>query len=92
MAITVVIGIGLLFLLSLAVLAFFLSLNRINAERNSALDYDADPVSLTMGEKMMIRDLVQQGQKIAAIKRYRLLTGCDLKTAKEQVERLVGQF
>lgn len=64
MGITVVIGIGLLFLLSLAVLAFFRSLNPINAQRNSALDHDADPVSLTMGEKMMIRDLVQQGRKL----------------------------
>jgi ribosomal protein L7/L12 len=36
-----------------------------------------------------IMPLIRQGNKIAAIKRYRELTGSDLRTAKEAVERML---
>jgi ribosomal protein L7/L12 len=35
-----------------------------------------------------VRTLAKQGQLIAAIKRYRELTGADLRTSKEAVEQL----
>jgi ribosomal protein L7/L12 len=36
-----------------------------------------------------IMPLIMQGNKIEAIKRYRELTGSDLRTAKEAVERML---
>jgi ribosomal protein L7/L12 len=36
-----------------------------------------------------IMPLIMQGNKLEAIKRYRELTGSDLRTAKEAVERML---
>ena len=36
-----------------------------------------------------IMPLIRQGNKIEAIKRYRELTGSDLRTAKEAVEKML---
>ena len=36
-----------------------------------------------------IMPLIRQGNKIEAIKRYRELTGSDLRTAKEAVDRML---
>ena len=44
---------------------------------------------MTENEKSEIRTLVASGNKIAAIKRHRELTGSDLVTAKSTVEALV---
>jgi hypothetical protein len=91
MVISVVIGIGLLVLLSLAVLTFGLSVSRISyqrSRRDNRDDQELPPPHLSLGEQKMIQDLVDEGRKIEAIKHYRLLTGCSLKMAKEQVERI----
>lgn len=37
-----------------------------------------------------VRALVDAGEKIEAIKRYRELSGCDLRTAKEAVEAMAA--
>jgi len=41
--------------------------------------------------KQQLLDLVEQGQKIAAIRRYEREAGVDLTTAKEVVDRLIEQ-
>jgi hypothetical protein len=53
------------------------------------VSHPGPPLSVTPQSVLdEVRPLVQEGQMIAAIKRYRELTGADLKTSKEAVEAL----
>lgn len=47
----------------------------------------AEPRALTVAERGEITREIESGKKIQAIKRYREITGADLRTAKEAVER-----
>ena len=46
------------------------------------------PASLSASEDPQVLELIQTGQKIEAIKRYRELTGVGLAEAKDAVERV----
>jgi len=48
--------------------------------------------SLTMNQEMELRELVQQGKMIQALKRYRTWTGASLKVAKKALEDLDRTF
>lgn len=55
--------------------------------RNRALQHAAGPPRpLTYSEREWVMDEVRAGRKINAIKRYRELTGADLRTAKSTVD------
>lgn len=43
---------------------------------------------LEIHEKQEIQRLIQQNKKIQAIKRYRNITGCGLKEAKEAIDQI----
>ncbi|GAA5072632.1 ribosomal protein bL12 [Nocardia iowensis] len=68
-------------------------LEHLGIQESPALPTDepvrAAPVTTRPGSGNFaeIDDLLAQGKKIHAIKRYRELTGCGLKEAKEAVER-----
>ncbi len=44
--------------------------------------------ALNEAQRREIQDAIVNGQKIQAIKHYREATGCELKTAKEAVEKM----
>jgi ribosomal protein L7/L12 len=51
------------------------------------LSYDRD-----LSGNMQLISAIQKGDKIEAIKVYRMLTNCDLVTAKNAVEGMWGQY
>ena len=64
--------------LGLSIFLFILTIFRNGAQA---------PIPKNISEQE-IRALAQQGQKIQAIKAYRIRNRCDLKTAKAAVERM----
>jgi ribosomal protein L7/L12 len=61
----------------------------LNATRGGA---GVPSPAASAGVDPLILQLVQQGKKIEAIKRYRELHGTDLKTSKDAVEALARQL
>ncbi|HTI50612.1 MAG TPA: hypothetical protein VL475_06670 [Planctomycetaceae bacterium] len=49
------------------------------------------PAAMASGEDAELLELLRQGQKIPAIKRYRERNSCDLRGAKEAVEALAAR-
>ena len=50
------------------------------------------PYERDVSRNMQLIDAIQKGEKIEAIKVYRMLTDCDLVTAKNAVEGMWGQY
>lgn len=48
-----------------------------------AIEYEDDEVALEL-----VKDLLREGKKIEAIKKYRMITGLGLKDSKEQIDQL----
>lgn len=88
MTLIMIFGVGLLFFLSLACLAFLLNQNTTRLNRVEPDLEESANIKLSLGERQHLIELIQQGQKIQAIKEYRVLTRCSLKAAKHAIDRL----
>ncbi len=63
----------------------------VRLSQHAGIDYPSFPAAQLTADGGLPADvvaLVRAGNKIGAIKRYRELTGCDLVTAKDAVERI----
>jgi ribosomal protein L7/L12 len=68
---------------------------RIN-ELEKRIDFLYDQMNLPHSEGIMenqqLMDAIQKGDKMEAIKVYRMLTNCDLLTAKNAVDGMLKRF
>ncbi|AFY61531.1 hypothetical protein [Synechococcus sp. PCC 6312] len=88
MTLTIIFGVGVLFLLTLAGLAFFLSRNTTRLNRIEPDGSEFASLELSRSQREHLLELVRQRKNIEAIKEYRLITGSSLKAAKNAIDRL----
>jgi ribosomal protein L7/L12 C-terminal domain len=69
---------------------FFMS--KSGKDRKSGHRIPQQPVPLQHQGRHEVITLIRRNQKIAAIKRYRELTGASLITAKEAVDSMAGEL
>lgn len=84
----IIFGVGLLFFLSLAFLALLLSQNTTRLNRVEPDSDEFASFTLSQSQRQRLLELIEQGNKIQAIKEYRILAGCSLKAAKNAIDRL----
>jgi ribosomal protein L7/L12 len=81
------------FLIGLAfILGLIIGRQTAPSQKSDQALYRSSPKLLALGEKQEILELLRQGNKIQAIKRYRSLTQSGLKESKEAIEQLESEI
>jgi ribosomal protein L7/L12 len=81
------------FLIGLAfILGLIIGRQTAPSQKSDQALYRSSPKVLALGEKQEILELLRQGNKIQAIKRYRSLTQSGLKESKEAIEQLESEI